>query len=504
MHELGNTAGYQWLSVRNKSTRVLDRLVEIMLGTTPDLLMNTYYLVQASVAILGVFVALAVLCVALSPLLIRFAVNKTADHVIRQLFSEPYTKNLTEGLTALRKFGVQATLENELRSHEGKALEKPIGTARPLPNFDGLLFSPAAVEHGALEYDVPVHIGTVIGRRAARPMRISMPIMVTAMGYGVALNKPFARALAKGASRAGTAYNTGQGPALPEFRELAQRLIVQYHGAPWRPSESMMREADMIEIRVGQGANAGCGTPVPSTGMSPEVLQEFHMAPSESGDLYIPAGIPGVKTVHEFRKLVQKMRLLSRGAPIALKLAAGHAIERDLSLAIDAGFDVVVIDGAQGGTHGSPAILVDDFGIPTLSALCRAVNFLREHKLRDQIDVVISGGIRTPGDMLKALALGANAVYIGTAALFATTHVQITKAIPFEPPTQIAWTNGGLKASFDEDAGAKSLANFLTSCAEEMQHGIRALGKTSIAQVTDQDLVAWDPEVARITGRDLV
>ncbi|MHB1956800.1 MAG: FMN-binding glutamate synthase family protein [Sulfobacillus sp.] len=451
---------------------------------------------------LATFTLLGLTGVLFLPKFIRHQLEQQLKQATSRLFTESYTKNIFEGVTALRKFGIQWAVENELRSHHPAALLKPIGTHRPFPHFDGLLFSSAQLHRRALNDSEPVTVTTVIGKRADRPMTISLPVMTSAMGYGVALNKPFARAIAKGTALAGTAFNTGQGPALREFRELAHRLVVQYHGAAWRPPDEILSVADMIEIRYGQGANAGCGTAISGDSVNPEIAEDMGGSQSQTkpGEFYIPAGIPGIHTNDELKQLVKDLREISRGAPIAIKMAAGNDLEADLALAVQADADVVVLDGAQGGTFSSPAILVDDFGIPTLAALCRAVRFLRENGLRDRVDLVISGGIRTPGDMLKALALGADAMYIGTAALFATMHAQITKAVPFDPPTQLAWATGQLYPLFNEDEGAGSLANFFTSCSEELKMGARALGKTSIHDVCAEDLVAWDPEVERITG----
>ncbi len=449
------------------------------------------------------WLALASLALLAAPFWIRYVIRRITHRAVWLWFTESYSKNLMESITALRKFGLEWTVENELRAQDGRPLFKPIGTARPFPHFDGLLFSPAQLQRRPLDHISAVSLETVVGRRATRPMVLSMPVMVTAMGYGVALSKPFARAIARGSAMVQTACNTGQGPVLPEFRDLAHRLVIQYHGGAWRSPAEMLSQADMIEIRLGQGANAGCGTVVPMSGLPPEVRHDFGLPhPEDVG--YIPAGLPEVQRRHDLKRLVRQLRQIARGAPIAVKLAASHHLEQDLRMAADAGADVIVIDGAQGGTHSSPAILVDDFGLPTLAALCRAVKWLRAARLDGEIDLVVSGGIRTPGDALKAIALGADAVYIGTAALFATMHTQITKVIPFEPPTQLAWADGAFTAKFDEEEGAQSLAKFLTAWAEEMRLGLRALGKTSLHDVDAADLVAWQPEVARITGLPLI
>ncbi|MCL6442583.1 MAG: FMN-binding glutamate synthase family protein [Alicyclobacillus sp.] len=395
-------------------------------------------------------------------------------------------------------------MENELRSHEGMPLAKPIGTTRQFPHFDGLLFSPVQLRGRVLDHQESVVAETVIGKHANRPMVLSMPIMVSAMGYGVALSKPFVRALMKGAAISGTASNSGQGPWLPEFRQLSKHLVVQIHAAPWHPPEEALRSADMIEIRFGQGANAGCGTILHKSDVTPEIAGDLGVRDAGTQGAYIPAGIPGVRDQRSLRRYVSSLRIMSQGCPIAIKLAAGNNLEIDLQIAVSAGVDVIVIDGAQAGTQSSPAILVDDFGLPTLPALCRAQRFLLEKGWRNRVDLVISGGLRTPGDMLKALALGADAVYVGTAALFATTHTQIIKTIPFEPPTSLAWAKGGYRHLFDEDEGTQCLHRFLTSCVEEMKVAARALGKTSLHDISASDLVAWDPEVARITGLPLV
>lgn len=451
----------------------------------------------------GFFVVVIGLGMLLGKPIIRSMLNRIVDDSVSKVFTEPYTKNLWEGAHAVQRFGLQWVVENELRSAKSQALMKPIGSNRQFPHFDGLLFTPAQLYKRPIPTSVAVNVSTTLGRGSRRPLTLSMPIMVTAMGYGVALSKRFVHALAKGSAQAGTAFNSGQGPVLSEYRALAHRLVMQYHGGFWHPSEEQMAQADMIEIRMGQGANAGASTTVLEADLTPELKQDFGVSGSP-GNLEIPAGLPEVQRPQDLKHLVEKLRGIGRGVPIAIKLAAGHDLERDLEIAAWAEVDVVILDGAQGGTHSSPAILVDDFGLPTLAALCRAARYLKEHGLEDHIDLVVSGGIRTPGDMMKALALGARAVNIGSAALFAAMHLQITKALPYEPPTQLAWANGSREKEFDEDRGAKSLASFLNSCAEEIKIGIRALGKTSIHELSPDDLVAWDERVARITGRPLV
>ncbi|RIV18050.1 FMN-binding glutamate synthase family protein [Alicyclobacillaceae bacterium I2511] len=396
-------------------------------------------------------------------------------------------------------------MENELRTATGRPLPKPIGTHRPFPHFDGLLFAPAQLTRRPLGAEVPVDIKVKLGPRAARPLTLEMPVMVTAMGYGVALSKPFSLAIAKGTGQAKTAFNTGQGPVLPEHLQSAHRIVMQYHGGNGRAPEAILQQAHMVEIRFGQGANGGYSTQVDPHTLDSEVYRDLSGNGRVPADkLIIPAGLPEVGRPRDLRHLIRHLRKLTGGVPIAVKLAASHHLEAELAIICAAGADVIVLDGAQGGTFGSPGILVDDFGLPTLAALVRAVQFLRREGWDKRVDLVVSGGVRTPGDMLKAVALGAKAVYIGSAALFATLHSQIVKATPYDPPTQLAWATGRLKNRFDSRQGAASLAAFLTSCGEEMQVGLRALGKTSLAELGREDLAAWDAEVARVTGLPLM
>src|SRR5699024_1676525 len=151
-----------------------------------------------------------------------------------------------------------------------------------------------------------------------------------------------------------------------------------------------------------------------------------------------------------------------------------------------------------GGTHSSPPILQDDFGIPTLHALVRASNHLKRRRMKDKVSLVVSGGLNVPGDFLKVLALGADALYLGSAMLFSINHTQTLNALPFEPPSEVIWITGSKQDTFDLEQGAIFGSNFLRACKEEMEIVIRALGKTSLTQVSKDDLVTYDESVAKM------
>ena len=197
--------------------------------------------------------------------------------------------------------------------------------------------------------------------------------------------------------------------------------------------------------------------------------------------------------------MVKKLRKITDGVPIGIKICASAKLEADLEVAIHAGVDFISIDGGQAGTKGGPPILEDDFGLPTIYALSRAVLYLTKRGVKDKISLLIGGGFSNPGQCLKALALGADGVYFGTAPLWAMTHEQVTKAVPWEPPTQLIFYPGNLEEEFDADQAAIHLENFFDAYMEEITVAIRALGKTSIHDVGREDLTALDEMTSKVT-----
>lgn len=364
-----------------------------------------------------------------------------------------------------------------------------------------MMFNIAQLHRLPTQVGSPVVTGVTIGPRAARPLHLAMPIIVSGMAYGMSLSARAKVAIARGTALVGTATNTGNGPWLQAERDAAKKLVLQISRGTWAKDEWMLRQADMLEIQVGQGAFGGVGHKMSSARIGPVLRQRFGLAPGQ--DAVIESRQPGVACERDLARLIARLRRVTGGVPVAVKIGAGDDIEADLAIIVRAGADVITVDGAESGSHGSPPILEDDFGLPTLYALCRARRALDRLDPRHGVSLVISGGLSSPGDYLKALALGADAVAIGTMALFAVSHSQITKALPFEPPTQVVWYRGKQSKRFDSEQGARDLANYLRSCTREMADGVRALGKTSLADVCRDDLVALDDLTAKITGLPL-
>jgi glutamate synthase domain-containing protein 2 len=453
-------------------------------------------LVGATVAGVAISAAAAAVTVRLVG---RTLVRQQVARLLHRLSTDPYHENLWETVTGLRRVGVQATLETELRAAVGHPPLRPFGRFRRFPGFDELLFDPAQLARLPAPEDRPVDTSVVLGPRAARPLRLAIPLLITGMGYAIALSPEAKCALARGAALAGTATNTGMGPLLPEERRLARYLIVQYNRASWNKDPDILRQADMLELQFGQGAWGGSGLPVPAEHLPPRLRRLLGLGPG-SGQAWVHSRMPGVERPGDLAALVAELRAVTGGIPIGIKLAAGDRLEWDLEVALRAGVDCVTLDGAEGGTHGAPPILADDFGLPTFVALCRASRFLAACPAGERPSLIVSGGLFTPGHFLKALALGADAVAIGTIALFAAAFDQTPKAVPWEPPLSLFWYGRPAARRLDVDKAAHSLARFLRAATEEMAMAARALGKTALAAVDRGDLCALEPWVAGLAG----
>jgi glutamate synthase domain-containing protein 2 len=422
----------------------------------------------------------------------------TVAKMITRLMSDRYPENILEMVTAFIRVNPIIVAENSLRAETGEVIKRPFGSPRKFLGFDGLVFSPAQLAVLPTSEKVQIDTRVTIGPKAAKPLTLDIPILIGAIGYGAAVSESVKRAIAKGAAAIGTASNTGEGGFLPEERAIAKHLIVQYSKAQWTRNPDHLKQADAIEIHIGQGATASAPIKIRAQDLPGQARGIMGLSPGK--DAIIPSRHPEIEKPEDLEKLVQSLRKLTGGVPIGIKMVGSHRIEQDLEIAVQAGVDFISIDGAIAGTKGGPPILEDDFGLPAIFALSRTVKFLKAKGVKDRISVLAGGGFFTPGDCLKAIALGADAVYMGTAPLWAMTHTQVTKTIPFEPPTQLVMYTGEMADQFDEEEAAYYLRNFLQSCTEEMATAVLVLGKTAVSDVDASDLVALDDWTSRVTG----
>ncbi|OLO37092.1 FMN-binding glutamate synthase family protein [Alkalihalophilus pseudofirmus] len=417
--------------------------------------------------------------------------------VIKRLMTESYEENVWEMITASLRVKPITIIENSLRAQSGKIIERPFGSPRKFLNFDRLVFSPAQLFRFPKLGDEYVDTKVIIGPQAKKPLMIDIPIIAAGMGYGIGVSDKVKRVLAKATAALGTATNSGEGLFLFDEKILAKHWIWQYSQGFWSKDPGVIQKADAIEIRLGQGANAGSTRYLPPKFLQGEIRDKFHL--SEEETLVVPSRFEEIKHPDDLKKTVEYLRELTDGVPIGVKMASSDKIEEDIEIALKAGVDFISIDGGQAGSHGSAPIFEDDFGLPTIYALSRSVQYLTKRGVKDKVSLLIGGGLNTPGECLKALALGADAVYMGSALLWTMTHDQILKTMPWEPPTQLVYYSGKMKENFDEEQAQLHLTNFLTSCIEEMKEAVRSLGKLSIKDVNSEDLVALDEMTSQIT-----
>jgi methylamine---glutamate N-methyltransferase subunit C len=428
----------------------------------------------------------------------RWMIKRMVKQMGKIVMTDKYQENIIEMIPGFRHMGIQNVLENGLRAEIGDVLHRPLGSSKKWPHFDPITFIPVQTTPFALDSEEEIDVKVTIGPNAKKPMEINTPLMISGMAYGIAISKEVKLALTEAAKKVGTAINSGEGGVFPEELQQAGKYILQFSKTPWSKEEENIKRADMIEVKLGQGALAGIGGRIPPEDLKGPAREVMGL--KENEDAVIFEQFFDNQTLSDIKGLVEELRNVSGGVPIGIKIGAGGKIEEDIDHLLEVGVDFIAIDGGQAATHGAPPVLADDFGIPTLHAVVRASKHLEKSKMKGQVSLIVSGGLFTPGHFLKVLALGADAVYLGSAMLFTVAHSQTLQALPFEPPTQVVWNEGKYKDKFKIEDGVKSAEKFLTSSTEEMKVALRAMGKRSLKELSKKDLVSYDYMTAQMVG----
>jgi glutamate synthase domain-containing protein 2 len=385
----------------------------------------------------------------------------------------------------------------------GQVQVRGSGARRAIPTFDDLIILCAQVSRPPIDhYREPCKTSVVLGDRfAEKPLELDIPIFIGAMSFG-AISKEAKMALAKGASEVGTAVNTGEGGLLPEESKLAKKLIVQYASGRFGVSAKYLQNADAIEIKIGQGAKAGQGGLLLAEKVTSDIA-EVRGIP-EGIDLVSPARHMDIVGPEDLQMKIQQLREITDWrVPIMVKFAPGR-IREDVKIAAKAGADVVVVDGMQGGTGASPEVVLEHAGLPTLAAVVIANGALEEVGLREEVDLVVSGGISSGADVAKAIALGADAVAISTAALVALGCKVCGLCNTGRCPYGIATQDPQLRKRLNVEEGARRVANLLRAFTDEASMLAMLAGKTSLSNLEKEDLRALTLEASKITGVKLV
>jgi glutamate synthase domain-containing protein 2 len=385
------------------------------------------------------------------------------------------------------------------------------GAKRALPHFDDLLFLGASISRYPLEgyrekCATDVWLGT---RHASKPIHLKIPVTIAGMSFG-SLSAQAKEALGRGATIAGTSTTTGDGGMTPEERGQSQTLVYQYLPSRYGMNPDDLRKADAIEIVIGQGAKPGGGGMLLGQKISDRVAEMRTLPlgidqrsacrhPDWTGPDDLEIKIEELREITDWEK------------PIYVKVGATRPYY-DVALAVKSGADVVVLDGMQGGTAATQDVFIEHVGIPILAAIRPAVQALQDLGMHRKVQLVVSGGIRNGADVAKALALGADAVAIGTAALIALgdndpIHEAEYQAIGTTAGAYDDWQDGrdpagittqdpALAARLDPVAAGRRLANYLAVLTLEAQTIARACGKSHLHNLEPEDLVALTIEAA--------
>lgn len=421
-----------------------------------------------------------------------------ADEAMAKMLTEDYPDNPFLMVTVAEKLSPRAIMEAAMRAEVGKELTRPLGSPIVLSPWDKLLLNPKQLFQLPYPDYTQVDTTTVIGPTAKKPLTLAMPIMITGMSYGGSLSLLMKMALAKGSALAGTSTNTGESAVTNEERDAARFLIGQYHRGGQLSGKEQLSRLDGIEIQLGQGAWGGAvDEPMPADKIGRHLRQAWHLEEGQGNTVY--ARMPAKQTPEDYITMINNMKA-QYDVPVGVKIAGTDYIEYELAVIAQTQADYIVVDGSEGGTATSNPTLQDNVGLPTLHTLVRTIDWLEENNLRSHFSIIAAGGLTTPGHFLKALALGADAVYIGSIALMAALQAQVAKALPQAPPVQIAMYTGKLNDKLDVDLAAQHLANFLMSCKAEMQLAAQAVGKQALRDLDRSDLVTVEKDLAEFAG----
>jgi glutamate synthase domain-containing protein 2 len=386
---------------------------------------------------------------------------------------------------------------------------------RGVPTLDDLTFVPCTLSRVPLEgYREKCETRTVLGGRfAENPIVLDRPITIAGMSYG-ALSANAKTALGRAAKRAGISTTTGDGGMCPEERAEVEMMVYQVLPSRYGFDPDHLKLAQAIEVVIGQGAKPGTGGLLLGSKVSPVIASQRTLP--EGVDQRSPVRHPDFIGPDDLQLKLEELREATEWkVPVYVKMGASRVAD-DVKLAVKAGADVLVIDGMEGGTGASPDVLLDHTGIPTLSGLCEAVRALDSMKALGEVQIVISGGIKNGVDAAKALALGADAVSIGTAALIALNcnaplYEADYEALGVTPgtchhchtgrcPVGITTQDPELMDRLEVDAAADRVFNFLQAMTMEMQMMARACGKNDVHDLEAEDLRALTLESSLITG----
>jgi methylamine---glutamate N-methyltransferase subunit C len=407
-----------------------------------------------------------------------------------RLFDDPHQDTPEEPYVS----EIHALARNGLGGPHGKVAAMGVPRTE-LPTWDDLQILTAQLHRFPLLDDTPVDTAVTIGPAAARPLRLQIPVFVSDMSFG-ALSQEAKTALARGAEAAGTAICSGEGGMLPEEKAESSRYLYELASGRFGWDEAVLDQVQALHLKLGQGAKTGTGGHLPGTKVVGRIAEVRGL--TEGTPAVSPARFTDWTTLLDARALVDHVRERAGGIPVGVKMSAQH-VEADLDAALDLGVDYVILDGRGGGTGAAPTIFRDTISVPTMAALARARRHLDLAGAK-HVTLVATGGFRRPQDVVKALALGADAVAVSNIALQAIGCVGMRACHTDNCPVGIATQKPHLRARLPVQRAAEQLTRYLGAMAELMVVLARACGHDSLSHFTPRDLTSWKRDVADLVG----
>ncbi len=397
---------------------------------------------------------------------------------------EPYVKLIRKlADDGLSKFG-----------HHGPAAA--MGVSRDsLPKWDDLQFVVGQLHKLPLLDDEDVGTDLTIGPRAAKPLRLEIPLFVSDMSFG-ALSEEAKVALSRGAELAGTGICSGEGGMLPDEQAANSRYFYELASARFGFSWDKVQRTQAFHFKGGQGAKTGTGGHLPGNKVKGKIAEVRNLPEGEAA--ISPARFPDWTGLGQIRDFADEVRERTGGVPVGYKLSAQH-IEKDIDAALEVGVDYIILDGRGGGTGAAPLIFRDNISVPTIPALARARRHLDTSDAND-ITLIITGGLRTPADFAKAMALGANGVAVSNAALQAIGCLGMRACHTNNCPVGIATQKPHLRERLPVDIAAERLARFFSASVELMTVLARAAGHRHLGDFTVDDLTTYKTDMTQLTG----
>ncbi|WP_088290136.1 glutamate synthase-related protein [Kineosporia sp. A_224] len=425
--------------------------------------------------------------------LAAFRAARPAERVVPtydRLFDDPHQDTPEEPYVS----EIHTLARNGLGGPHGKVAAMGVPRTE-LPRWDDLQVLTAQLHRFPLLDDAPVDTSVTIGPAAARPLHLDIPVFVSDMSFG-ALSQEAKTALARGAEAAGTAICSGEGGMLPEEKAESSRYLYELASGRFGWDEAVLDQVQALHLKLGQGAKTGTGGHLPGSKVVGRIADVRGLP--EGTPAVSPARFTDWTSLLDARALVDRVRERSGGIPVGVKMSAQH-VEADLDAALDLGVDYVILDGRGGGTGAAPTIFRDTISVPTMAALARARRHLDLAGAR-HVTLVATGGFRRPADVVKALALGADAVAVSNIALQAIGCVGMRACHTDNCPVGIATQKPHLRARLPVQRAAEQLTRYLGAMTELMVVLARACGHDSLSGFTPRDLTSAKRDVADLVG----